>query len=68
MKWLATAVLIVGTLVNGFGFYPAGPIILWIGGMIWLIVSIRWREPSLIVTNLVMSIAGAVGLIYYWMT
>ena len=68
LKWLATGTLIIGTLINGFGFYPAGPIVLFIGGLMWLTVSVQWREPSLIVTNLAMSIAGAIGLIYYWFT
>lgn len=67
VKWFATATLIVGTFLNSFGFYPAGPIILWLGGVMWLIVAIYWREASLIITNVVMTIAGAVGLIYYWM-
>lgn len=67
VKWSGTITLIIGTLLNSFGFYPVGPVILWLGGVMWLIVAIYWREPSMIVTNTVMTIAGAVGLIYYWM-
>jgi hypothetical protein len=63
-KWLATAILIVGTGVNSLGYYPEGPIILIIGGCIWLAVSIAWKEPSLILTNAVMSITGIAGLLY----
>jgi hypothetical protein len=49
------------------GFYPEGPITLAIGGVIWLIVSIRWREASLIVTNGVMLITGLAGLAWYYL-
>ena len=62
VKWLATLVLIVGTLVNATGYYPIGPMILTVGGALWSIVAIAWREPALIVTNLVLVFAGAVGL------
>lgn len=62
LKWVATFFLIIGAFVNAMGIYPLGPIILIIGGLFWLVVSIMWREPSLIATNAVMSIAGISGL------
>lgn len=62
LKWIATIVLIVGTAVNSMGYYPEGPLILAAGGVLWLIVSIRWREASLIVTNGVMLATGLAGL------
>lgn len=67
LKWTATAILIVGTAVNSLGYYPAGPLILVLGGLLWLIVSIRWKEASLIVVNSVMTATGLAGLIlkYY---
>ena len=64
LKWIATAILIIGTAVNSLGYYPIGPMILAVGGIIWLVVSIMWREPSLIVTNAVMTFTGLVGLCY----
>ena len=64
LKWIATAVLIAGTAVNGLGYYPAGPIILTVGGVIWLAVAILWREPALIVTNVVMTLTGVGTLVY----
>jgi hypothetical protein len=63
LKWIATAILIVGTAVNSLGYYPEGPIILAVGGILWLIVSIRWREASLIVVNSVMTATGIAGLV-----
>lgn len=62
LKWLATAILILGTAVNSLGYYPLGPIILVAGGVVWLVVAVMWKEPALIITNAVMSAVGAGGL------
>jgi len=67
LKWTATAVLVIGQLFNSLGYYPLGPIILLAGGSIWLIVSIRWKEPALIVTNTIMALAAIIGLTYNMM-
>lgn len=63
LKWAATSILIVGTAFNSLGYYPLGPLILQLGGAIWLAVAIRWREKSLIVTNGVMFAVGGAGLL-----
>ena len=63
LKWIATVILIIGSFVNAMGIYPLGPIILVVGGALWLTVSVMWREPALIVTNGVMLLAGVSGLI-----
>ncbi|MFZ9069526.1 MAG: DUF6552 family protein, partial [bacterium] len=44
MKWAATAVLIVATALNSLGYYPEGPLLYLLGGLMWLSVSIMWRE------------------------
>lgn len=64
LKWTATAILIIGTAVNGLGMYPEGPALLVIGGFIWLIVAIRIKDAPLIVTNLVMATVGLAAIIY----
>ena len=64
LKWLATIILIIGTAINSLGYYPIGPIVLALGGFIWLVVSIICREPALIVTNCVLFVVGVSGLIY----
>lgn len=63
LKWIATVVLIVGSAVNGLGYYPLGPIILAIGGSIWFTVSLMWREWALMLTNGVMTAVGVAGLL-----
>lgn len=66
LKWIATCLLIIGAGINSFGFYPEGPIILFVGGVVWLIVAIRWREPALILTNLLMCSVSLPGLIKHF--
>jgi len=44
-----------------------GPIILAVGGIIWLIVSIMWKEPALVVTNGVLVVVGLAGLVLKYM-
>ena len=68
LKWLATAILIVGTAVNSLGYSPQGPLILTAGGLIWLVVAIRWREPSLIVVNAMMSGTAILGLVWNYLS
>ena len=66
-EWLATAILIVGTGVNSMGYYPQGPLLLILGGLIWLGVSIAWRKLSLIVVNALMTGVAIVGMaLHYW--
>jgi hypothetical protein len=64
VKWLATIILILGTAVNGLGYYPEGPLILVLGGVIWLAVAVRVRDWPLIITNLVMSAVGLAAVVW----
>jgi hypothetical protein len=68
LKWIATVILIAGTAITNLeiriGMILIGPFLLSFGGIIWLIVSIRWREASLIVTNGVMVITGLATLVW----
>lgn len=61
LKWTATATLIVGSYVNAAG-YDVGPMILIGGGVLWLWASIIMKDNPLIATNLMMTVAGSVGL------
>ena len=62
LKWCATACLIVG-----FGFVAAGVqsfiYLQMFGGVLWLIAALKMGDRPLIVTNLVMTSAGVVGLL-----
>ena len=66
MEWLATAILIVGTAVNSMGYYPQGPLLLILGGLVWLGVSIAWRKASLIVVNGLMTGVAVAGMAVHY--
>ncbi len=67
LKWLATFVLIIGTAINTQKeLYPIGPLVLACGGLIWLAVSIMWKEWSLIITNSILALVGIGGIIIAW--
>ena len=63
LKWLATFVTIIGAVATSVNMYPFGPALLNLGALIWLIVSIIWREWSLIVINATLLIIYTIGLI-----
>jgi hypothetical protein len=65
LKWIATVILIIGSVVNSLGYYPAGPIVLITGSAIWLIVSFMWKESALIITNGALVIVSSVALLYH---
>ena len=65
-KWTATLILIIGSAVNGFGVYPLGPILLCLGGVIWLAVAVQTRDTALITTNAVMSAVTAAALLLHF--
>ena len=63
LKWIGTSILVIGTGVNSLGIYPLGPILLGLGGLVWMTVGILWKEMSLIVTNLILSLVTYLGLL-----
>ena len=63
LKWTATAFICLGALLISLDIYPLGPIVSLIGTAIWLVVSVMWRERSLIIVNTVVLIIYSVGLI-----
>ena len=65
-KWVATIILIIGAGVNGWGLYPAGPILLALGGLIWLAVAVQIRDRALITTNAVMTAVTATALLLHY--
>lgn len=63
LKWLATFVTIIGAVCTSINMYPEGPILLNVGSFLWLIVSIIWKEWSLIVINAVLLLVYTGGLL-----
>ena len=63
LKWTATVLICIGALLISLNIYPVGPIVSLLGTTLWLVVSIMWRERSLILVNGVVLIIYSVGLI-----
>lgn len=67
LKWTGTAVLIIGTAINGLNIYPAGVLTLFAGGFFWIEAARRAHDVPLIVTNAVMMLTGLAGVIYNYL-
>ena len=63
LKWLATLVTIAGAICTSINMYPTGPALLNLGAFLWLIVSVMWREWSLIVINATLLAIYTIGLV-----
>lgn len=68
LKWLATLVTIAGAVCTSINLYPLGPALLNAGSFLWLIVSIIWREWSLIVINATLLLIYSMGLVVKLLT
>jgi hypothetical protein len=68
LKWLATGMLIAGAaLTSGSWLYPINVVLFLLGNLFWAWVGIIWKEYSLIVLNVVITIIYVIGLtIKYW--
>ena len=68
LKWIATSILCIGSYIVSAhpDAYPVGPLILFSGGCVWLIVAIRWKERALIITNGAMCSITIFGLLKYY--
>ena len=66
LKWTATALLVPAGYMTQAGL-AHGPTLLYIAGLIWLVAALMMRDKALIATNVVMAVAGTVGIIqkYY---
>ena len=61
LKWIGTGILILEQVLTVLVSIQM-PILLGLGGLIWMMVGILWRENSLIVTNLVLSLVTFIGI------
>jgi hypothetical protein len=66
LKWTATALLVPAGYMTQRGI-EQGPTLLYIAGLIWLAAAVMMRDKALIATNIVMAVAGTVGILqkYY---
>jgi hypothetical protein len=62
-EWTSTIILLAGAALTSLNIYPANVFLSLAGNLGWLVVSLMWRKPSLIVIQLVISFIYVAGLI-----
>ena len=63
IKWTATALLVIGTVINNLGIYPMGAITMSAAGALWLVASVMMRDKALITTNASLFFIGNASLL-----
>lgn len=63
IEWSATLILLCGAALTSLNIYPMNVFFSLVGNLGWLVVSLMWRRPSLIVIQLVISVIYVAGLI-----
>jgi len=64
LKWLATATVIISTVLTSFKIAPLNVILGVIGSILWIFVGISWKENSVTYLNFVLLICYAAGIAY----
>ena len=62
-EWGSTFILLCGAALTSLNIYPMNVFLSLAGNLGWLVVSVMWRKPSLIVIQLVISVIYVAGLI-----
>ena len=62
-EWGSTFILLCGAALTSLNVYPMNVYLSLAGNLGWLVVSLIWRKPSLIVIQLVISFIYVAGLI-----
>jgi hypothetical protein len=63
IKWISTALVILGAYLTAVDITPLNKIILLISSVGWVITGVLWRQPSLWALNAYLVIVYAYGLI-----
>lgn len=62
LKWVSTAILVVGAFVNSLGIYPLGVIVLLIGSVFWTFTAWLMKDKALFTNNIVLTVLTFSGL------
>ena len=66
IKWVATAIIIVGACLNSFELQPYSHIVMCVGAGLWLVVGILWYDRALIVVNSAIMAIYLAGLVMFF--
>ena len=64
LAWLATATLVLGSILASFNFYPWYSVVFAVANTMWIVVGLLWRERSLVVMNSAITLIYIVGLLF----
>ena len=67
IKWVSSVILMVGMVLAANNLFPWNIIVQCKGIAGWLIVSIMWNDPSLMIVNAVGVAILLNGLVAYWL-
>ena len=62
-EWGSTIILLCGAALTSLNIYPMNVFLSLAGNLGWLVVSVMWRKPSLIVIQLVITVIYVAGLV-----
>ena len=64
LAWLGTALIILGATLAAFNVYPAYVVVFIFGNAVWAIAGWLWKEQSLVVLNVVITLIYVIGLFF----
>ena len=67
LAWMCTASLLTSSILAAFNIYPYYVIGFVISSTLWTIVSVLWKEKSLIVVNGGLTLIYIAGLVAQWL-
>ena len=62
LKWVANILIVVAAVVTAFDIHPWNKVLFLVGSLLWTVVGIMWRQPSLWTLNAFCAILYIIGL------
>jgi hypothetical protein len=62
LKWVANIVIVVAAVATAFDIHPWNKVLFLVGSLLWTVVGIMWRQPSLWTLNAFCAILYIIGL------
>ena len=66
IKWIATAILLIGASFNSLEVTPINSYFMLLGTMLWFIVGMLWYDRAIITLNAMIFAIYLAGLIFYY--
>ena len=62
LKWVANIVIVVAAVATAFDIHPWNKVLFLVGSLLWTVVGIMWRQPSLWTLNAFCAVLYIIGL------